>query len=317
MIGYVLRKLLTAVPLVLLVSLIAFGLVYILPGDATVAILGAEAPQKLRDQLRVQLGLDQSLFMQYLRWFGDFLRGDLGTSLITGENIVDVIRQRMPVTVELITLTMLVSLIIGVPLGVVAARSNGGFIDLLTSSVALFGLSIPNFWLGMLLILAAQQVIPQLSISGFTPMNIDWKRNLLGMVLPVMTTSLREVGFLARFTRNSMVEVLQEDYTRTATAKGLPRVIVFYKHALRNALVPVITVSGLQIASLLSGLVIAETIFVLPGLGKLILDSILTRDTPVLLATSMLIAVLVVLINLVVDLLYVAVDPRIKAWRAA
>lgn len=317
MIKYIARRVLIALPLLALISVIAYALAFLLPGDVTTAILGPEAPKQLRDELRVQLGLDQPFVVQYVKWIGNFSRGEFGHSLIDGASIASIVKQRLPVTLELMALTMLTSILFGVTIGVISAMNRGSAADSAMSLVSLIGLSIPNFWLGMLLILLAMRLLPQLPISGFTPFSVDWRLNLMSLALPVITIAAREVGLLARFTRTSVLEVIGQDFVRTARAKGVNEMVIAVRHVVRNSLIPVITVAGLQIASLLSGLVIVETVFVLPGFGRLILEAILTRDTPVLLATIMIMAIAVIVVNLVVDLLYAVVDPRIKHGRAS
>lgn len=317
MLKYVLRRILVAIPLLALISFIAYSLAFLLPGDVTTAILGPEAPRQLRDELRVQLGLDQPFVVQYVKWVASFARGEFGKSLIDGASIASIIRDRMPVTLQLMFLAMLVSIVFGVTMGAVSAMNRGSLADSIISVLSLVGLSVPNFWLGMLLILVAMQLIPQLPISGFTPITVNWRLNLMGFALPVFTVAAREIGLLARFTRTSVLEVVGQDFVRTARAKGVNEVAITVRHVVRNSLIPIITVAGLQIASLLSGLVIVETVFVLPGFGRLILEAILSRDTPVLLAAIMIMAIAVIVVNLIVDLLYAVVDPRIKHGRAS
>lgn len=312
MLAFLARRLLLAVPLLLFVSAIAYALVYVLPGDATLTILGAEAPRELREDLRVRLGLDRPLLSQYAGWLGSLLQGDLGRSLVDNAPINLILRQRFPATLQLMIMTLVFSLAVGLPLGILAARNQGGIADQATSFVALLGLSIPHFWLGLLLIILAVNHFRDLPISGYVPFFRDPLESLRYMILPVLATSLREVGVLARFMRSSMLDVARADYVRTARAKGLGVPAVVWGHMLRNALIPVLTVAGLQVASLLSGLVITETIFVIPGVGRLIMDAILSRDTPVLLATIMVVAFLVVVVNLIIDVLYTLIDPRIK-----
>lgn len=313
MIRFVLQRLLfTTLPLLLLVSAIAFGLVYILPGDVTNAILGADAPRGAREALRVQLGLDRPIHVQYLSWLGGVVRGDFGVSLVDRVPITTIIGQRLPITLQLLFYTIVISILIAIPLGVLAARFRGGPLDHGASFLAMVGLSVPHFWLGILAILFVATSLRGFPTSGYVPFMQDPLASLKVMLLPALVTSLREAGILMRFTRSSLLEVLKADYVRTAVAKGVAGRSVLFRHALRNSLVPVITAAGLQAAGLASGLVITETIFVIPGFGRLILDSILARDTPVLLATIVVVAALVLLINLLIDVIYAAVDPRIN-----
>lgn len=317
MFNFLLRRLIVTIPLLILISIIAFALVYVLPGDVTLTILGPEASRELRQELRAELGLDQPMIVQYWQWISSFVRGDFGQSHVNGSEISSLLKQRLPVTLELLGLTMLTSIILGLGLGIVSALKSGKVLDFVISIFSLLGLSVPGFWVGMLLILLVMRTGLALPISGFVPVSAGLKANLMALVLPVVTASVRELGLLARFTKTGVLEVISHDYVRTAYAKGLKRTAVIGRHVLRNALIPIITVAGLQIASMLSGLVIIETVFVLPGFGRLILDSILSRDTEVLLTCIMLIATAVVIINLLIDFLYAVVDPRIRYERAS
>jgi len=309
---FVQRLLVTTLPLLLLVSVIAFGLVYVLPGDVTNAILGSEAPRGVRAELREQLGLNRPIYVQYLSWLSGAVRGDFGKSLVDKVPIATIVRQRLPITLELLVLTMLLSALIALPLGILAARFRGGVVDHVASFLAMVGLSVPHFWLGILAILFVATHLRGFPTSGYVPLSEDPLESLKYMLLPALVTSLREAGVLMRFTRSSLLDVLRADYIRTASAKGVKGYVILGRHALRNSLLPVITAAGLQAAALAGGLVITETIFVIPGFGRLVLDSILARDVPVLLAAILIIAAMVLIINLIVDLLYAAVDPRIE-----
>ncbi len=309
---FVQRLLFTTLPLLLLVSVIAFGLVYVLPGDVTNAILGSEAPRGVREELREQLGLNRPVYVQYLEWLSGAVKGDFGKSLVDNVPITTIVRQRLPITLELLALTMLLSALLALPLGILAARFRGGVIDHAASFLAMVGLSVPHFWLGILAILFVATYLRGFPTSGYVALSEDPLQSLKYMLLPALVTSLREAGVLMRFTRSSLLDVLRADYIRTAAAKGVKGSVILRRHALRNALLPVITAAGLQAAALAGGLVITETIFVIPGFGRLVLDSILARDVPVLLAAILIIAAMVLVINLFVDLLYAAVDPRIE-----
>lgn len=309
---FVQRLLFTTLPLLLLVSVIAFGLVYVLPGDVTNAILGSEAPRGVREELREQLGLNRPVYVQYLEWLSGAVKGDFGKSLVDNVPITTIVRQRLPITLELLALTMLLSALLALPLGILAARFRGGVIDHAASFLAMVGLSVPHFWLGILAILFVATYLRGFPTSGYVALSEDPLQSLKYMLLPALVTSLREAGVLMRFTRSSLLDVLRADYIRTAAAKGVNGSVILRRHALRNALLPVITAAGLQAAALAGGLVITETIFVIPGFGRLVLDSILARDVPVLLAAILIIAAMVLVINLFVDLLYAAVDPRIE-----
>ncbi|BDG61643.1 ABC transporter permease [Caldinitratiruptor microaerophilus] len=312
MLAYLGRRLLLTIPLLFVVSFVAFGLVHFLPGDPADVILGPEAPREVKEALRVKLGLNLPLHVQYGRWLARVVQGNLGESLVDGSPVAGLIAQRLPATLELTVLTFAVSTLIAVPLGVAAAVRRATVVDYLSSGVALVGLSVPHFWLGMMLILLFAAKLQWLPASGYVPLTQDLRANLMAMALPAMATGLRESGVVARFMRSSLLEVLRSDYVRTARAKGLSERVVIYRHAIRNALVPVITASGLQIAGLLGGLVITETIFVIPGFGRLIVDAIFSRDITVVQGAVLVAAVMVVVVNLVVDVVYSLVDPRVK-----
>ena len=312
MLSFLVRRFLLAIPLLIIVSVMAFSLVHLLPGDPAMVILGPEAPKSAVAALRVRLGLDQPIYVQYLQWLGRALHGDLGRSLVDNTPVAGLIAQRLGATVELAILTVLVSTAVAVPLGIIAARSRATVIDYLSSALALGGLSVPSFWLALLLIVFFAVRLHWLPASGYVPLTQGIASNLKFMILPVLATALREAGVMARFTRSSMLEVLGADYVRTARAKGLAEPGVVLKHAMRAALIPVITASGLQIAGLLGGLVITENIFLIPGFGRLIVDSVFTRDITVIQGSVLVAAVLVVAVNLAVDIIYSLVDPRIQ-----
>ncbi|MCG0238857.1 MAG: ABC transporter permease [Firmicutes bacterium] len=308
---FLIRRLLLTIPLILLVSVITFALLRVLPGDPARTILGPEAPPEAVAALRERLGLNRPLHQQYLSWAGAALRGDLGESLVDGTPVTRLIAQRLPATLELAVLTFLVSSLIAVPLGIAAAVGRGRWPDFFCSALALAGLSVPHFWLGMLFILLFAVRLQWLPASGYVPFAEDPVQNLKAMLMPAVATGLREAGVVARFLRSSLLEVLRADFIRTARAKGLAERVVIFRHAVRNALIPVVTASGLQVAGLLGGLVITETIFIIPGFGRLIVDGIFTRDLTVVQGSVLVVALMVIAVNLVVDLLYALLDPRI------
>ena len=310
--SFLVRRFLLTLPLLFIVSVMAFSLVHLLPGDPALVILGPEAPKSAVAALRSQLGLDQPVYIQYAHWLGQVLHGDLGRSLVDNTPVSSLIAQRLGATVELAILTFVFSTVLAVPLGIIAAKGRSTAVDYMSSGLALGGLSIPHFWLAMLLIVFFAVRMHWLPASGYVPLTADLAANLRFMILPVVATGLREAGVLARFTRSSMVEVLGADYVRTARAKGLSERIVVVKHAMRAAMIPVITASGLQIAGLLGGLVITESVFLIPGFGRLIVDSVFTRDITVIQGCVLVAALLVVGVNLAVDVIYTLVDPRIS-----
>jgi len=309
---FLIRRLLLAIPILLLVSIISFLLIHLIPGDPALVILGPEAPPESVAALRQRLGLDRPLPIQYAVWLGNVVQGDLGRSLVNNTPVARILMDRLPATVQLTTGAFLVAVLVAVPVGVISAVRRGSLLDYLGTLFALTGLSVPNFWLGILLILYFSVRLGWLPAGGYVPIWEDPGRSLLLMLLPVLATGLRESAVVTRQVRSSMLEVMHADFVRTARAKGLNERIVIYRHALKNALIPVITVSGLQVAGLLGGLIITETIFAIPGFGRVILDAILTRDFVTLQGAVLVAAVAVVVINLVVDILYALVDPRIR-----
>ncbi len=300
------------IPILLLVSVIAFSLIHLVPGDPALVILGPEAPMETVEALREQMGLNRPLIVQYASWLGSTLQGDLGRSLVDRQPVAKLIVQRLPATMELAIFTFLVATVIAVPLGIYTAVKRGSVADWVGSVAALFGQSIPHFWLGIMLIMLFSLNLKWLPSSGYVHFWENPKANLLAMILPAVATGAREAAVITRYLRASLLEVLKADYVRTARAKGLGERIVILRHAVRNALIPVLTASGLQIAGLLGGLVITETIFTIPGFGRLIVDSIFQRDIPVVQGAVLFAALMVMTVNLLVDIIYSLVDPRIK-----
>jgi peptide/nickel transport system permease protein len=308
----VLRRVALSIPILLLVSIMVFSLIHLIPGDPVTVMLGQEATPEVKQALRHELGLDRPLVIQYFVWLGRVVRGDLGRSLVDRAPVLDQIRLRLPATIELAIGAFLIALLIAIPAGVLSATRRGSAVDHASTVLALGGLSLPSFWLAMLLIIVFAVKLQWLPASGYVPFFENPRANLTAMILPMFATGIRESAFLMRMLRSSMLEVLHADYVRTARAKGLRERAVVLRHALRNGLVPVVTSSGLIIAGLLGGLVITESIFSIPGFGRLIVDAIFQRDFITVQGAILVSAVLVVLVNLVVDLLLVLIDPRIK-----
>lgn len=305
------RRLLLSVPTLLLVSMVVFSLLAVLPGDPVAAILGMEATPEAAAALRLKLGLDDPLLVQYGRWLWAVLHGDLGRSFIDNTPVADALWQRLPVTIELAIGSFLVAVIIAVPAGILSAARPRGWANAIGTLIALFGMSVPHFWLGMLFIILFAVKLGWLPASGFVPLSVDWHANLIAMIMPMVVTGLRESAILMRMVRSSLLEVLNEDYIRTAFSKGLRDWQVVLGHALRNAMIPVVTASGLMVSGMLGGLVITESIFGIPGMGKMIVDAIFQRDYVTVQAGVLAATVMVVIVNLCVDLLYSVIDPRI------
>ena len=309
--AFLIRRLLLTLPILFIVSVVCWSLINLIPGDPATVILGPEASEQAKDQMRERLGLNDPLVVQYVDWLGNVLRGDLGESLRDGTPVSQLILQRLPVTLELALGTFLVSLTIAVVAGILSASNRGTWIDYLSAGFALGGISIPHFWLGMMFIIIFAVSLGWLPASGYEPFFQNPVANITAMILPVLATGLRESAELTRMLRSSLLEELGSDYVRTALSKGLSRRVVVIKHAVRNALIPFVTASGLQIAGLLGGLVVTEQVFQLPGVGRLIVESIEERDFTVVQGAVLTVTAIVVLINVLVDTLYAIIDPRI------
>ena len=309
--AFLIRRLLLTLPILFIVSVVCFSLINLIPGDPATVILGPEASEQAKEQMREQLGLNKPIVVQYVDWLGGVLHGDLGESLVDGTPVSQLILQRLPVTLELALGTFLVSLTIAVVAGILSASKRGTWVDYVSTGFALGGISIPHFWLGMMFIIIFAVYLGWLPASGYVPFFEDPAANIAVMILPVLATGLRESAELMRMLRSSLLEELGSDYVRTAFSKGLSRRVVVIRHAVRNALIPFVTASGLQIAALLGGLVVTEQVFQLPGVGRLIVESILERDYTVVQGAVLTVTVIVILINVLVDLLYAVIDPRI------
>jgi peptide/nickel transport system permease protein len=310
-VAFLIRRLLLTLPILFIVSVVCFSLINLIPGDPATVILGPEATEQAKEQMRERLGLDKPIVVQYVDWLGGVLHGDLGKSLVDGTPVSQLILQRLPVTLELALGTFLVSLTIAVVAGILSASKRGTWVDYVSTGFALGGISIPHFWLGMMFIIIFAVNLGWLPASGYVPFFEDPAANIAVMILPVLATGLRESAELMRMLRSSLLEELGSDYVRTAFSKGLSRRVVVIRHAVRNALIPFVTASGLQIAALLGGLVVTEQVFQLPGVGRLIVESILERDYTVVQGAVLTVTVIVILINVLVDLLYAVIDPRI------
>lgn len=310
--AYVAKRLLITLPVLFIVSVFVFSLIHLIPGDPAQVILGQDATPATLHALRVELGLNQPLVLQYLHWVGNAVQGNLGNSLVNGTPVMTLIEQRLPVTVELAIGTFLVSLLVAFPLGILAAVYRGKVGDAVALFSSSIGLSVPPFWLGIILLLAFTVKLHWFPSSGYVPMWTNLGENLRAMALPIIATGVREAAVLMRMLRSSLLDVLHQDYIRTARAKGLVGWVVIVRHALKNALIPVITTGGLQLAGLLGGLVITESVFSLPGFGNLLVQSIFSRDYTTVQGAALVFALLVILVNVLVDLVYGLADPRIQ-----
>jgi peptide/nickel transport system permease protein len=309
------RRLLALVPVLFGLSVLSFGLLALVPGDPVTAMLGIEADPAAIATLRAKYALDQPLPLRFLAWFGHVLQGDLGRSIQTGRPVLSMIMDALPPTLELSLAALLISLAIAIPAGIISAARRNGATDFVASLIALCGLSLPSFWLGILLIIGFSITLPLLPSSGYAPLFEQPLEALRHLVLPAVTLGAAMAAATMRMTRAAMIETLSADYIRTALAKGLSRRRIVWLHALRNALLSVITLVGLQLGQLLGGVFITESVFSWPGIGKLTVDAIFARDYPVVQGTILFTATLFVLINLGTDLLYGVLDPRQRQRR--
>lgn len=332
MLTYIIKRVLGVIPVLLCVSILVFGFLRLIPGDPALTMLGERATQENINRVREQLGLNKPLHEQYLTFLGNALRGDLGRSVVRQEIVAEQIVRRFPATLELTMAAILIALIVGIPAGIISAVRRGSWFDTISMLVALTGVSMPIFWLGLMLIFLFSVVLHILPTGGrmeagtqFVPITnlllLDsvlrgdpqtFVLALRHLTLPALALGTIPMAIIARMTRSAMLEVLSQDYVRTARAKGLKERTVLIRHALRNAWLPIITVVGLQVGRLLSGAILTETVFSWPGIGRWLVDAIYARDYPIVQGVTLFIAIVFVAVNLIVDILYAFVDPRIR-----
>ena len=310
--AYLLRRSLQALGVLLGVSVLVFAIIHLVPGDPVRLALGTRFDQETYDALRSRAGLDQPLLQQYVTWLGGVVQGDFGVSFRSGQTVLSMVTERLPATLSLAGAAVVVALLIALPLGVLSAIRQGSRTDTIATAISQFGISVPDCWMGILLILLFSLTLGWLPASGYVGITEDPLGWATRLILPGVTVGVVSGAVLTRFVRSSVLESLGEDFVRTAQSKGLSERRIIREHVLPNALVPVITVTGLQLAYLLSGVVVVEAVFAWPGLGQLALDAVQDRDYPVLQGAVMLFAGFFLLVNLLVDLLYAVVDPRIQ-----
>lgn len=311
MIKYALRRLMLFVPVLFVVTILISSLVYFSPGDPVRVMLGFRANEEAVAKIRAELGLDKPYYIRYLKWLGNAARGNLGKSLQRNEDVWDMIMERLPATLELTIFAVLVAVLLAIPTGVISATRANTFLDNLLSFSSLFWISMPGFWVAMIAVMLLSMSLHLFPISGRG--GPIWSlEGMRYLALPGLILGIRQVAIISRLIRAGMLEILNEDYVRTARSKGLAEKIVIYKHALRNAMIPTVTIFGLQIPELLSLAVIIETVFAWPGTGRLLVDAVLKRDYILVQGIVLVYALLVILMNLIVDLLYAYIDPRIK-----
>lgn len=312
MIGYVINRLLVAIPVLFLISLISFSIMQLVPGDPAVLIAGLQASPEEVQQIRVQLGLDRPFYVQLASWYLNLFQGNLGTSLLLGRDVLDVTVERLPVSLSIALYALILTVVVGIVAGSVAALRRNTWVDQSVMTMALIGVSLPNFWLALMLIILFAVQLGWLPSGGYVDFRGDFIGWLRAATLPAVSLAMLQMGLLARITRSTMLEVLRQDYIRTAQAKGLPQYKVVGKHALKNVMIPVITVLGIVFSLLLSGSVVIETIFSIPGMGSLLGSSILRRDYPVIQGGLLFVATMMLMLNLLVDVLYAYFDPRVR-----
>jgi peptide/nickel transport system permease protein len=312
MVEFLLKRLAQIVPTLLFVSMLIFGLQQLLPGDPAKILAGEEQDPTVIAYLHAKLHLDEPLPVRYGYWIGGVLQGDLGESVRTQQPVLDLVRQKLPVTIQLAAMAMTSAIVIGIPAGIASAVGRGTAWDYAANAFALWGISTPNFWLGILMILLFSVQLGWLPASGYVSPFEDLRANLAAMIMPAFVLGNAIAAVLMRHTRSAMLQVLSSDYVRTARAKGLREPVVVLKHALRNALTPVITLGALELGTLLSGAVLTEQVFTIPGFGKLIVDSVFNRDYAVVQGVVLITASAYIALNLLADLAYFAANPRLR-----
>ncbi len=311
--GHLGTRILQVIPTLLLVSVYVFCLQQLMPGDPALVLAGEERDPQVLAQIRAELWLDRPLPIQYFHWIGNVLQGDLGFSWRIRQPVLQLIAQKLPVTLQLGSMAFVIAVCIGVPMGILSAVKKNSFWDYLANGIGLAGLSTPNFWLGIMLILLISVQLGWLPPSGYVPLTEDWRLSLATTIMPAFVLGNAISAVLMRHTRSAMLTALEQDYVRTARAKGLREWGVVLRHALRNALVPVVTLGALELGTLFSGAVLTEQVFSVPGFGKLIVDAVFNRDYPVVQGVVLVTATVYVMLNLLADVLYVLINPRLRS----
>ena len=309
---YIIRRVLGLIPVLILVAVVSFLLIHIIPGDPAAVMLGTDATPQEVEKLREDLGLNEPLHVQFYRWISRVLRGDLGDSFFMGRPVTVALLERLPATILLAVAALFFAVLIGVPAGIIAAIKQNSIIDQLVMITALIGVSLPSFWIGLNLILIFSVNLRWLPSGGYVPLTENFIDGLRCLLMPAFALGFMQAALIARMTRSSMLEVLRQDYIRTARSKGLAEQVVVGLHALKNAMIPILTVIGTAFGVLLGGAVIVETVFAYPGIGRLVVAAVQRRDYPVIQGALLLISSIYVLVNLLVDVLYTLIDPRIK-----
>ncbi len=313
MLTFLAKRILQLIPTLFFVSILIFSLQQLLPGDPALIMAGEDKDPEVIEQIRKQYRLDQPIPVQYFYWVKGVLSGELGESMRNKQQVLDLVLQKLPVTMQLASMAIVIALLIGIPAGIVSAVYRDTPLDYAANVFALWGLSTPNFWLGIMLIFLFSVQLGWLPPSGYVPLTEDWKQSLLTTIMPAFVLGNAIAAILMRHTRSAMLQAMNSDYVRTARAKGLLERTVVLKHAMRNALTPVITLGALEFGTLLSGAVLTEQIFTIPGFGKLIIDAVFNRDYAVVQGVVLVTATTYIALNLIADVLYILVNPRLRA----
>ncbi|KON87980.1 hypothetical protein AF332_14875 [Sporosarcina globispora] len=310
--SFLVKRVLALIPVLLTVSAVVFMIIHFIPGDPAAAMLGSQANEEQLAQMREKMGLNEPLFIQFTLWLSNLLQGDLGSSLVSDQTVLSLIANRLPVTLNLIIYSMTISILIAIPLGVISAVKHNTGLDFASMIIALIGISIPNFWAALLLIMVFALNLGMFPATGYIPVSESLILNIKHLTLPAFSLGFIQAGIITRMTRSSMLDVLRQDYIRTVKAKGASPFTLVFKHALKNAMIPIITIIGINFGLLLGGTIVVESIFSINGIGQLMIQSVLNRDYPVIQGIILVIAAIYVFITLFVDILYTYFDPKIK-----
>jgi len=312
MFAYIARRLLAAIPVIVMVAVVVFAMLRLTPGDPAAILAGDDATTEQLDQIRASMGLDKPILTQFAVWSGQLLQGDLGQSLLSRKPVLDLISERVGPTVALATSVLIVTILVAIPMGIIAARHRGRWLDRVVMTLSVFGFSVPVFVVGYLIIYLLALKLGWFPVQGYRPLANGFWPFAQRLVLPTLALSGIYIALVARITRSSIIEVMNEDYIRTARAKGARESTILLRHALKNAAVPIVTIIGIGVAALITGVVVTESVFNLPGLGRLVVEAVLARDYPIIQGLILLFSLAYILINLVVDVLYTVFDPRIR-----
>jgi len=312
MFAYIARRLLAAIPVIVMVAVVVFAMLRLTPGDPAAILAGDDATTEQLEQIRASMGLDKPILTQFAVWSAQLLQGDLGQSLLSRKPVLDLISERVGPTVALATSVLIVTILVAIPMGIIAARHRGKLLDRVVMTLSVFGFSVPVFVVGYLIIYLLALKLGWFPVQGYRPLANGFWPFAQRLVLPTLALSGIYIALVARITRSSIIEVMNEDYIRTARAKGARESTILLRHALKNAAVPIVTIIGIGVAALITGVVVTESVFNLPGLGRLVVEAVLARDYPIIQGLILLFSLAYILINLIVDVLYTVFDPRIR-----